>query len=100
VPPAGTGRLGGGGWPTVTAGDLTGASGGPTSPSGHGGPCVRTTAPTATRGRTFRSSTHGHAHFVGARTAWPASVTGSSDCASRCRSGTVATPFSRSVPLG
>jgi len=60
-------------------------------------PSVRTTRPTATRGRTSRTSTRARARTAGARTASPASRTTTAACACRSRCGTASTRSSRSA---
>ena len=71
----------------------TGSAGGPTSPSGSGARCARTTARTATPGTTSRTTTPARAPTAGARTASPASPTATSTSASRSRSGTGSDPI-------
>ena len=59
-----------------------GTSGGRTCPSAPGARSARTTARTAMRGRPSRTTTPARAPTAGTRTAWPASPTSSTGCAS------------------
>ncbi len=62
-------------WRAAASGTPPGGVGVRTSASGNGGPCARTTAPTATRGRTFPTTTPARVPITGERTGSPAGVT-------------------------
>ena len=66
------------------------------APSARGARSARTTARTATPGPRSRTTTPGRAPTAGTRTAWPASRTSATSCASRSRCGTGTTRSSRS----
>ena len=70
------------------------------SRSASGARCGRTTAPTARRGPTCRTTTPAPGPTGGARTASRASATSSSGCASASRCGTAAPGWSRSSSPG
>src|SRR6266511_1416171 len=75
---------------------LTGTCGGRTSASANGERYARTTARTAGRGATCRTTTPGRGPTGGVRTGWPGSATASSGCVWLSRCGTGATRSSRS----
>ncbi len=82
--------------PRRTAARPPGATGDRTCPNGPGAPCARTTAPTATRGRSSRTTTPGPGCTAGTRTGWPGSATRRRTGACPSGSGTASTRSSRS----